>query len=571
MNYFPKFYDDECLYSLKARLLRDTLSNSDENRCNYLGEVKNHVISLDLPSHVGELYEATKHIVKWTMESIIEDHTIFPVYRPFLSEEKRIRIVKSMISDRIENIQSIAGINSSNLVRSRFPKFCPICGLEDLGKYGEPYWHRIHQFPNIQVCPDHNCLLVEYEPKAQELKGFKYFVLTESLVNNSVVTHNRCGPLEEIGKQLNDLLHRKGTFDIKDVKYLNCIINKGYYRNGQVLRKDVQIEFQNYYKGVFNEYLRERISESYDWIGNIINQPEKVFNPYQHLLFQNFIESLDFRSFPPKKENPFGNGPWKCFNKTSDHYLKDVITELTLKKDEKNNRMVGIFKCSCGMVYSKYFTHKGEIVKENIRVKKRGEAWDRKLHECILNQLSLRETAGILGTNAATISKMLRKKTSKGRYDISGLVSSKRKEWEIALSEFSEDSYCESRKKFPALYKWLFRYDRDWLMSTRPSQKRNNGSQFRLDWDQIDNNLLAEINETVTRLKTENLNFRVSKTLIGKLVKNGKYILSTNMNRLPKSNNYLLMNTDSIADFQIKKIEKASDAIYSEGRSMTKG
>ncbi len=168
------------------------LSNHSEHPNNYLGAIKNHVTSLDLPCHIGDLHEATKHIVPWTIRSIFEEYTLLPVYRPFVTEGKQARIVESMISSRSENIHAVIGINASNLHRSSYPRFCPICGKDDINNYGEAYWHRIHQFPDIQVCPDHNCFLIEYIPRLKELKGFKYFLPTTDLIESSAVNFNHC-------------------------------------------------------------------------------------------------------------------------------------------------------------------------------------------------------------------------------------------------------------------------------------------------------------------------------------------------------------------------------------------
>lgn len=32
---------------------------------------------------------------------------------------------------------------------------------EDLQLYGEPYWHRSHQLPDMQICTKHRCWLVD--------------------------------------------------------------------------------------------------------------------------------------------------------------------------------------------------------------------------------------------------------------------------------------------------------------------------------------------------------------------------------------------------------------------------
>ena len=38
-------------------------------------------------------------------------------------------------------------------------RFCPMCLEADLRLCGEPYWHRVHQLPNVVLCPLHLCVL----------------------------------------------------------------------------------------------------------------------------------------------------------------------------------------------------------------------------------------------------------------------------------------------------------------------------------------------------------------------------------------------------------------------------
>lgn len=36
-----------------------------------------------------------------------------------------------------------------------------MCLIEDTQKYGEPYWHRMHQIPGVLVCPTHGFVLLD--------------------------------------------------------------------------------------------------------------------------------------------------------------------------------------------------------------------------------------------------------------------------------------------------------------------------------------------------------------------------------------------------------------------------
>ena len=40
-------------------------------------------------------------------------------------------------------------------------RYCPVCCQEDLQLYGEPYWHRSHQLPDMRICTKHRCWLVD--------------------------------------------------------------------------------------------------------------------------------------------------------------------------------------------------------------------------------------------------------------------------------------------------------------------------------------------------------------------------------------------------------------------------
>ncbi|KAA1013152.1 TniQ family protein [Paraburkholderia panacisoli] len=39
-------------------------------------------------------------------------------------------------------------------------RFCPVCLTQDIRAVGEPYWHRVHQLPNVTICPEHRVRLL---------------------------------------------------------------------------------------------------------------------------------------------------------------------------------------------------------------------------------------------------------------------------------------------------------------------------------------------------------------------------------------------------------------------------
>jgi uncharacterized protein YerC len=56
------------------------------------------------------------------------------------------------------NLPMLPGAKSGQPDRA-LQRWCPMCLIDDCAKYGEPYWHRSHQLPNIFVCWQHHCAL----------------------------------------------------------------------------------------------------------------------------------------------------------------------------------------------------------------------------------------------------------------------------------------------------------------------------------------------------------------------------------------------------------------------------
>jgi hypothetical protein len=66
-------------------------------------------------------------------------------------------VVKELMRKKLnDSVFQAAKIAHSHTEDSRmFFRFCPLCLEEDTQKYGEAYWHRIHQTPGVLVCPIH--------------------------------------------------------------------------------------------------------------------------------------------------------------------------------------------------------------------------------------------------------------------------------------------------------------------------------------------------------------------------------------------------------------------------------
>ncbi|MFZ4288158.1 TniQ family protein [Variovorax sp. HJSM1_2] len=73
----------------------------------------------------------------------------------FLKGTESTPNISYFIGTRIFKALQLSGIST----RGAKPKYCTHCLQEDYKRYGEPYWHRSHQLPNVFFCSRHSCLL----------------------------------------------------------------------------------------------------------------------------------------------------------------------------------------------------------------------------------------------------------------------------------------------------------------------------------------------------------------------------------------------------------------------------
>lgn len=92
-----------------------------------------------------------------SIDDVLANYTLLPYYTRFFAADKKQQVWEALRAGRGSGITS---------VRTQMPdgteglKYCPNCYLLDTRKYGEPFWHRVHQIPLLGYCPMHKIPLV---------------------------------------------------------------------------------------------------------------------------------------------------------------------------------------------------------------------------------------------------------------------------------------------------------------------------------------------------------------------------------------------------------------------------
>lgn len=156
ITYLPNIYPDELLYSLFCRYNIYSGNITHKMSFNDLYTKRSDVPSQEF---VGNLNADIMNILDnmYDIRKICINHTMFPYYARFFSKERKCEALNTIIKGNCDTKNVFSILKRYDI--DNYFKYCPLCKKEDIEKYGETYWHRIHQIRNMRICTKHKCKL----------------------------------------------------------------------------------------------------------------------------------------------------------------------------------------------------------------------------------------------------------------------------------------------------------------------------------------------------------------------------------------------------------------------------
>lgn len=423
---FPPSYDDELLYSRCARFQEWANYESGTTLTLELFGVR-RAISMVAPGPIDYLADNLPPGNKLNGPDaeagrIVENNTLIPYFCHFLTPNGVYAARRSARSGG----SAMFGVRTYLLPWSgvtAYLKYCPECVKADRLKYGESYWHRVHQLPGLHVCPRHMVWLEDtYEPLQQKPNCVRLMSAEQALERCGLasaqhvhVSDSVGGKLAQIAKDSQWLLHNKSdgtTLEKLGGRYRFLLQKCGSHSVNGVLNPD------SVCKALLEYYPVEMLGMlgcapaskgKLPWASKVILQGYKVLShPIAHLLIIQFLgyRVAEFLQLPSVPHTPFDCGPWLCLNVACPYYNRQVIDACEIGIGPYQER-IGEFACSCGFVYQRRaFKHRGANPHIVCDVKSTGEAWDAKLVELSADpDIGLMRASEILGVPTAIIRK----------------------------------------------------------------------------------------------------------------------------------------------------------------------
>ncbi len=142
-----------------------------------------------------------------------------------------------------------------------------------------------------------------------------------------------------------------------------------------------------------------------------------------------------------------------------------------------------------------------------------------------------------------------------------------REKWLTLQLEHPEASKTTLRQMAPATYAWLYKNDRDWLNQNSPTLRVPVSSNHRVDWHERDKLVLAQVQDVVQLLLNAQKPIRLTIGRIGKTL-DLQALLEQHLAQMPLTKAYLESVTESIEDYQIRRVRWAIEKLEQQGEEV---
>ncbi|WP_164525474.1 TnsD family Tn7-like transposition protein [Siminovitchia acidinfaciens] len=583
LPFFPYPYPDETFYSLLARYNINSGNLKSKHTIEDLYGVKTRRAVSDFAICLEVLLRKIPGF-PLDAEEIIQKHTLYPYYSAFIPFD-RVRKIKSKIINGESDVHTLMGISAGSITNSKSLKHCLKCIEDDMNKYGETYWHRIHQIPEVFICPIHNVPLLKTKNQLYEFNQHEFVPASvEFLDFNSELTFDKemIEMLIMISHEVHWLLNNEvimPNYSFYKERYISILQAKELATANQTINQQKWVQlFTNHYGESLLRLFQSEIDKKdyYNWLSSIVRKHRSVFHPIRHILVIKILcNSLQEFYSTDHKYSPFGRGPWPCLNPAHKNYRRKIIRSYELSTCINSKRPLGKFKCSCGFIYTRRGPDtdiKDQYKKD--RIINFGEVWKEHLLFLHSQELPIGRIAMELGVDSKTVIKQL---SLLKDIEISPVKKAKgqnkcicnREKWDSLIKRYPNYSVTQIRRLNPGLFMWLYKYDRQWLSKHSPKVNGILVAKERVSWAKRDEELFTEVQEIIKKWSSyeEEKGKLIRKTYssIANRTQRPHFILKKT-EKLPKTLNLLQKICESNEGFRLRRIDWAAGQLIEEGK-----
>lgn len=299
ISFFPDPYPDELLYSVCARFADRVQYPGESSVVWQLFGTRNGAAVVDLPSRLGHLVASLPPGHNYTVDQLIDDHTLLPFYSPFCPLSRISQVREDMLSANGSLLYGRLGILVNQV--PAWLQLCPLCAQEDIRQFGEYYWHRLHQVSGVRVCPVHAVFLVSSSVPFRHGRRSSQFISAQQSIavcsptrlDESNLSHQAFVRIARDAAWLLD--QRQLSLELENLPYcyLKLLIERQLASDiGRVYVQQLNRAFHAFYgQELLAQLMCELDFSSYNhWLLRLTRfSSDKVQSPLHHLLLIHFL------------------------------------------------------------------------------------------------------------------------------------------------------------------------------------------------------------------------------------------------------------------------------------------
>ena len=284
---FPTPYPNELIYSTIARAGIHHAITSPKQLLEEVFANRKVIATIDLPSHLICLL---KHLPpNYTLEKLVYEHTLFPIYALFSPENTRLKCLQWMGNQSKGSIHLALGIAASKVKQISAHRYCRHCLKDQYHKYGEFFWSRIWYIQGANCCSKHKVKLSEFLPTAH-LDGRHQFIpaniiqdleqLSKPAHELDLIVSRRINELLNLPPSTSPTFHQWSQFYQRIAKRLG--FNKG---SKHIDHSKIHVAVIKTWdlKWLQKHHLDELKSET-SWLKSIFRKHRKSFSYLEHII-----------------------------------------------------------------------------------------------------------------------------------------------------------------------------------------------------------------------------------------------------------------------------------------------
>ncbi len=441
----------------------------------------------DFPSGLREFVQRTSGLLGESSE-IARSRTLLAFYRPFFPDQAVADAVACMEGASVAHLKFRLGLLTSRFRANHPLKACRICMRADVEAHGWVYWHRVHQYPGVWVCPQHGELLDVSTLKSTGVERFQWHLPDiDTLISFSEIvsgeSRTQLTKLAEMVSLLVDSGEGDGWLIAPVVRSVlrSRMSNRGWITpNGHVRLADAAREFLAMSRSLRCvselQALPSNIEEAKTQIGRLLRPMRSGTHPLRWLAAIAWL----FDS-----ANDFKRELLHCAATDSVTCKAVEVPVGTVHADALHKSRAGVMQliqlgCSITAAAQRadvdVATAMSWAAASGLAVKRRPKVLKPEILKALIADLSKgidkASVAKRYGVSIVTVTRILR--TEAGlhlnwkRACLDGARSRARKAWLQALNGHGKLGVKFMRALQPAAYAWLYRNDRLWLEAHKP-------------------------------------------------------------------------------------------------------